>query len=372
MKNRTMSLLILASLGGILTTAGCSDGKREAGAPGTSPTTVKGVTVEPVRQQELAEQLEAVGTVKAVNIAVVAARIAGAVTNVPVKEGDRVRKGQLLATLEATETTAGAAAAQAGAEEAKRALDEALARKKLADATFQRYSRLFSEQAVTRQEFETRQTEQEVAAEGVARAESRLSQARSTARAATTMADYTRVVAPINGVVTNKAVDRGATVFPGVPLMTVEGEGEYRLEVQAPESIKQRIVVGQSVEVKLDGSDQTRSGRIVEVVPIVDPASRTFVTKIAVTGKGLRTGGYGRAFFPAGTVKGLLVPAGAIVDRGALTSLWVVDSKEIARMRLVKTGRRIGDRIEVLAGLSDGERIVTKGVEKVIDGAKVE
>ena len=356
----------------VLTAVGCTGGNTGAPLPEGTHLKIKGVVLETVQSRDVAERQEAVGTVKAVTSAVIAARVAGTVTQLACQEGDRVRKGQLLGMIEASETAAGAAAAQAGVEEAKRALEEFQSRKKLADATFQRYSRLYAEQAVTRQEFEIRQSEQEVAATGVTRAEHRLTQARESARAAGIVADYSRVIAPIGGLVTAKAVDRGASVFPGMQLLTIEEESGFRLEVQAPETLLGRISVGQAVDVSIDGSSTIQNGRTAEIVPLVDPASRTFVVKVSLPGKGIRSGSYGRAFFPVGSTKGLLVPKAALIERGALTSLWVIDSRNNVRMRLVKPGRQIGDRVEVLSGLSEGERIAVGNMEKLTDGAEVE
>jgi len=368
-RSGVVNVVLLAGI--LMLTSGCTKGEHDRAVPAV-PTPVKGLVVDTVRMQDVAERQEMVGTVKAVNSSVIAARVAGTVTALMVKEGDRVKKGQVLGNIEAVETLASAAAAQAGVEEARRALDEALSRKKLADATFQRYSRLFSEQAVTRQEYETRQTEQEVASQGVSRAESRLTQARESARAAVTVAAYTKITAPLAGVIANKAIDRGATVFPGMPLMTVEGEGGFLLEVQAPETLKGRINTGKAIEVVMDGMTAPEAGRVVEIVPTIDPASRTFTVKVSVAGKGLRSGSYGKVFVPVGHVKGIVVPKKALVERGALTSVWVVDPQNIIRMRLVKAGRQIGEQVEILAGLSEGERIVVSGVEKASDGGKAE
>jgi RND family efflux transporter MFP subunit len=363
--------LMPLALAALLTIAGCGAGSRNETVPAANPQIVKGITVEQLQLAELAEQHEAVGTVKALNSAVVSARIAGVITTMNVKEGDRVVKGRVLATIEANEVSAAAAAAGAGVEEAKQALEEALSRKKLSDATLQRYQKLFAEQAVTRQEFESRQTEQEVAYRGVTRAESRLVLARESARGAEATANYTRIVAPINGTVVARMADRGATVFPGMPILTIEEDSGFRLEVQVPESLKGKVSVGEAVDVSL-GSLPIQKGRVVEAVPIVDPGSRTFTAKIALSAKGVRSGEYGRVFFPVGTIKGITAPKGALVERGALNSVWVVDSANIARMRLVKPGKTVGERVEILSGLTPGERIVVKGMEKVTDGVKVE
>ncbi|OHB32747.1 MAG: efflux transporter periplasmic adaptor subunit [Desulfuromonadaceae bacterium GWB2_53_15] len=365
-----MALGLMATL----SVAGCSAKQHEAGKkPGTAATVVKGTTIETVKSAAIAETLEVVGTVQARTSAVVSTRIPGTVSVLRVREGDRVKKGQLLAQLDAQENQATAAVAFAGIDEARHGLDEALSRKKLADTTFERYHRLFNEQAVTRQEFDTRQSEKELAAQGVARAEARLKQAQEGSRAATTMSDYTRIVAPISGIITSKQVDLGATVFPAQPLMTIEDEGSYQLELAVPESQATRIKAGTAVLVTLDALDASFRANIAEIVPTADPASRTFLAKIKLTQKGLKSGMFGRGALNLGTtVNGITVPQKSVVERGALTSLWVLDKDSIARMRLVKTGKTVGERVEILSGLSDGEKVVVGGVEKVSEGAKVE
>jgi hypothetical protein len=105
---------------------------------------------------------------------------------------------------------------------------------------------------------------------------------------------------------------------------------------------------------------------------MVDPASRTFTVKIDVQGGGLRSGSYGKALFRVGSRQGIAVPAAAIVERGALTSVWAVSREGIARLRLVKLGQAVGSRVEVLSGLTAGERIVIAGTDRVTDGVKVE
>jgi RND family efflux transporter MFP subunit len=353
----------------ILCVTGC--GKHEvAPAAQAPPVVVHGASVAAVAAEAIPEVQEAVGTVRARNSAQVAARVAGSVSGVYVKEGDRIPRGKLLVAIEAAESGAAAAGAASGVVEAQRGVDEARSRRKLAAATFERYRRLFEEQAVTRQEFEQRQMEQEVAAQGVARAEAKLGQSREGARAAGTVAGYGRVLSPISGVVVAKTVEAGQTVFPGAPLVTVEGDGGFRLEVAAGAGLLGHVKQGDQVGVAFEGAPVT--GRVSEIVPLVDPVSRTFTVKVDIPEKGVRSGTYGRVFFPTGTRQGIAVPATAVVERGSLTSVWIVSKEGIARLRLVKLGRPLGDRVEVVSGLSAGERIVTLGAEKVSDGVKVE
>lgn len=338
----------------MLNLAGCShDDKEEK----EQPPVVKGLTLEKVALATLPEQFEASGTVKAKNAAQLAARISGTVSEIHAQEGDRVQRGSLLVTLVALESTSGAS-------EAAHAVEEALARKRLADVTYGRFVKLYQEQAVTGQELDTRRAERDMADQALARA-------REAARSAAAVAGYTRIIAPISGVVTAKAVDPGSTVFPGMPLLTIEEEGRYRLELAVPETLRGKVALGASVPVFLDGSNGSSTGTVVEIVPKVDPVSRTVTVKLDIPATGRQSGQFGRALLPVGEKQGLLVPKTAVLERGQLTFIWVVDDGNIARMRLVKPGNAMAERIEILAGLSAGERIVVGGMEKVTDGAQV-
>ncbi|MRR33940.1 efflux RND transporter periplasmic adaptor subunit [bacterium] len=346
------SILIAAILAGI---TGCSDPVRE---DRVERPVVKGVTLERVELVSVPEQFAASGTVRAKNSAQLSARISGTVSAVHAKPGDRVGRGTLLLTLEAVESTAGAAGAA-------HAVEEALARKKLADVTFERFARLYEEQAVTRQELDTRRADRDLADRGLARA-------REAARSARAVEGYTRITSPVSGIVTARPVDLGMTVFPGMPLITVEELEGFRLEITAPQSLLGKVQTGQIVPVSFDDGTENVSGTVVEIVPRVDPLSRTFIVKLDIPSTGLRSGRFGRALFPIGERRGILVPRTALVERGQLSSVWTVDRGNVASMRLVKPGPVRGDRVEILAGLGAGERIVVGGVEKVTDGARIE
>lgn len=370
---RNYILLVTTLLTVALSSAGCTK-KHDAGKAENAPVAVvKGVSLETVKLAAMPEVMDVVGSVRARTSAVVSTRIAGSISVLRVREGDRVRKGQLLAQLDARENQANAAVATSAVDEARRGVDEALSRKKLADTTFDRYQNLYKEQAVSRQEFDVRQTEKDVASQGVARAESRLKQSQEGAKAATTLSDYTKIIAPISGVVASKQADLGATVFPGQPLMTIEDDGSYQLELALPENVANKVKLGSLLQVTLDAVGSSFSARIAEIVPTADPASRTFVAKIALTQQGLKSGMFGRGAVSLGTsVNGITLPKKAVVEHGALTSVWAVDKENSAHMRIVKVGRQTGERVEILAGLSEGDRVVVAGVEKVTEGARVE
>jgi len=350
-----------------------SCGRKERSAEEKPVTVLKDVAVELVKQESLPEVLEVVGTVRSRTAAMISPRIAGVIAVMRVKEGDRVKKGEVMARLDALENQANALAAVNAVEEARRALDESIARKHLAVTQFERYRNLLTGDVVSRQDFEVKETEKELALQGVARAEARLKQAQEQSKGAGIVADYTRIVAPISGIITSRTADLGSTVFPSQPLFTIEDENGYQLELAIPESMATRIRPGSAVQITLDSLGSSFAARIVEIVPAADPASRTYTAKVPLAQQGLKSGMFGRGAVALGTaVNSISVPKKSVVERGAMNSVWVVDSGNIARLRLVKIGRAINERVEILSGLSAGERVVVSGVEKVSDGAKVE
>lgn len=365
------SVLISAMLGIIILTA-CGK-KEQSAAPDKGTPPLKGAVVETVKVESLEESFEAVGTVRSRTTSIVSPRIPGVIAVMAAKEGSRVKKGDILARLDAMENQANAAAAEGAVEDARRALDESRARRTLADTQFERYQRLFKSDVISRQEFEIKGTEKELALQGLARAEARLKQAQEQSTGAGAIAGYTRITAPISGIITSRQADLGATVFPGQPLFTIEDESGYQLELAIPESLSPKVVSGSSVQVTLDAIGSSFSARIADIVPATDPMSRTFTAKIPLNQKGLKSGMFGRgAITPGTSVAGMTLPKGAIIERGALTSVWVLDSENIVKMRIVKAGKAIGKRIEILSGLAAGERVVVGGLDKVREGVKVE
>jgi multidrug efflux system membrane fusion protein len=121
-------------------------------------------------------------------------------------------------------------------------------------------------------------------------------------------------------------------------------------------------------------------GRVTEIVPASDPGSRSSTVKIDLfdvkgssgSQAALRSGLYGKARFSIGRKQILQVPLKAILQRGQLVSVFVVDSSQVLHLRLIKTGKQYGDQLEVLSGLNDGDRIVVEGIERVKEGDRIE
>jgi RND family efflux transporter MFP subunit len=205
----------------------------------------------------------------------------------------------------------------------------------------------------------------------------RIDQAKADAANAEVFLSYTKILSPIDGIVTAKPAEVGQMASPGTPILTVEDDSHYRLEVLVEESRIGRIHLGDPVRVSIDALGQKpMEGRVSEIVPSLDPASRSFIVKVDLQSPEaptvFRSGLFGKARFNTGTKKVLTVPLQSVLERGQLTFVYVVDPAKIARMRLIQTGKTYGDRVEVLSGLSEGDQVILEPLSAVKDGAAVE
>lgn len=365
------------------------------------PVTTVNVPIETVSQTGMVEQYPAVGTVTAQTSTLVASKIMGQVTAVKVKEGDLVKAGQPLVEIDQRDVAAQMRKTDAGISEVNQALAEvdkniqaaelgkqaAEANSVAATAMFQRYQTLLERKSVSQQEFDEVNARYKTALAETARAaamieaarakrsqlEARLEQVKADQSGVQVMASFATLTAPMSGVITMKAVEVGTMAVPGMPLLRVETGDNFRLEATVEESRLAQITVGKEVPVQVDALGKTQlTGKVAEIVPAADPGSRSFLVKVELpTNAALRSGMYGKALFPIGEKKSLSVPQTAVIERGQLTSVFVLDEKGIAHLRLVKTGKVTGDRVEILSGINAGEQIVARETEKVKEGNRV-
>ncbi|HET9011077.1 MAG TPA: efflux RND transporter periplasmic adaptor subunit [Gemmatimonadaceae bacterium] len=338
----------------------------------------------------MASRFEAGGIVRASVTTLVASRVMAPVTAVHVRPGDRVRRGATLVTLDAREIDANrtrAAATSTSAAESVRAAEADLRSTEsavvLARATHDRIQGLFAKRSATAQE-----VDQTVAALSAAEAQAeaaraRLSAATATRDAARAGADSARInatysvlVAPFDGIVTERRVDPGALATPGAPLVTVEDASTFRLEVPIDEARSGFVAPGQQVEVRVDepsapAAAEWLRGRIAEIARL-DPASHTFVVKIDLpSGACTRSGLFGRARFSGPARRALVVPRSAVIPRAQLSFVYLVDADSRARLRAISAGAEDGDRREVLAGVHEKDAVVAAPPPSLTDGVRV-
>jgi len=358
--------------------AGCST-RRAAAAPAGALEPIA-VTVAEVAMTDVARPIESGGVVQARTTATITARILAPVREVRVSPGDLVYKGDTLIVLDGDDLAAAARAARAaalaaeqGAKAAAAALQAAEAGLTLARASHDRVAGLQAKRSATAQELDDATAALRGAEARVAGASAQVLQAASaveTARAAGDQASATRafatITAPFDGVITSKMVEPGNIASPGIPLLRLEDTSGFRLEVRLDESRAGHIRKGDPVAVLLGAGITSINGTVAEVSRAVDADARAFLVKIALPDEsGLRSGEFGKARFAGTPHRALTVPASAIVRRGQLSSVFVVD-QGLARVRLVNLSEH-----EVLAGLTESELVILSPPAGVTDGRRV-
>jgi len=379
-----MRFILLPLFASIAMLSGC--GGTEPQPKGASTAPAIAVQTATVSTEQWPDVYEATGTVRARTAAVLSSKVMAYVRQVAVQVGDRVQEGQLLVTLDAQDLDTKVRSAEAAEAEVMSAVPEAdsgvagaKANLDLAQSTFQRMQELASRKSISSQEFDeasarlkAAQAAYEMARAKRGQLDSKRASVQQEIRGASIMRDYTRISAPFSGVVTAKSVEPGNLAAPGAPLLTVEREGAYRLEASVDESRLPFVKAGQAVDVALESLDRRFTAHVSEIVPSVDAASRTYIVKIDLPAMpNLRSGMFGRAMFPLGTRKVATIPPPAMVEHGQLQSVFVIEDG-CARTRLITTGERRQSAVEVLSGLSEGEKLVSPVPAGLTDGARVE
>jgi RND family efflux transporter MFP subunit len=351
--------------------AGCHGG--ESAATPAATQTVEARIVES-QQQQVPLGLSSTGTVHARESAVVSAQVMGRIQQVLVHEGDSVRAGQTLVVLDDAALHASVEQAQAGVKAAQNAQVAAQTNAALAASTLDRYKQLQSEKSVSPQEMDEVSRRAEAAAANLEAVRAQTDAARAQENGARTMMSYTRLVAPFAGVVTARMADPGTMAAPGVPLLQVDQAGALQLQASVDESAISAIHKGMKVPVAIDGgSPGNLAGTVAEIVPAADPSSHSFLVKIDLpSSTQMRAGMYGTAMFANGTKQAILIPRSAVVSRGSLSCAYVLDSQGIAQLRYLTLGSPQGDLVEVLSGVSAGEKLVDAPSDRDIAGKRIE
>jgi RND family efflux transporter MFP subunit len=362
---RVLALLI-AAVG-----AGCSS---ERSPSANTAERVTDVSIAVAESTTLPDQLEAVGTVRASQTADLASQIAGSILEVRVHEGDRVRAGQILAVIDDSLARTAADQAIAAQESAQQALSAAESQYALAESTLERYRELYQKKEISAHQFDQVRTSAEAAGAQRDLASAELARATAALAQARVSLGYAHVEAPFAGLVTQRQVDPGTFASIGLPLLTLEETSRYRLEATADEDDIRAIHLGGHADVVIDSlGTATLSGVVTRIVPSADPASRSFLVKIDLSADArLRSGLFGRALFLRGTRTALVIPKSAVVDRGQMQAVYVIDANNIATLRYVTVGNPLGQQIEVLSGLETGERVAAAPGERQLAGKRVE
>ncbi len=363
--------------------------KPEASAPAAEkPRTVS------VERRTFPLLIEQVGTVRAMSEAQVSSRIMAQVREIPVREGDLVAAGDgkenpatVLAVLDDAEIRARAAQAESQVTAAARGVEIARARlvatraqvesaranREKVASDHRRTEDLYRSRAATGQQLEHARAQKDMveaqlrallkevqAAESeIGRSLAQKQQAESALREAQAMLDHTVIRAPFSGKVLRKTVDVGDMAMPGKPLFLIDSPLRPELHFHLSESVQPNLLVGQELDVRIDALGRSLSGRLREIQPRSDPATRTMLAKVSLPpDRDLVNGMFGSVQIPQGEYRAMVIPRVAVQEVGQLPLVNVVHPERGPERRFITLGPVHGELVEVLSGLDEGEEVV--------------
>ncbi len=382
-------------LGLLVAVSAAACGGDSARTPEADDTTPVAVTIDTAALTPFADSFESGGTLVARQTAIISSRVLAPVLRVAVQPGAAVRRGQVLVELDAEQMTAGAAGATSSLEAARasvRAAESEMAAAEaglaLARASHTRIARLHQDRSATALELDEavsalRQAEARVAAvtAQVEAGKRSVDAATAGAQVATITRGWATLTAPFDGRVVTRHVDPGTTVAPGQPLVTIEATGAQsglQMDVRLDATRASGLSLGQTAEMRVEtgGTSAWAPARITRIAR-VDPASHSFIVTLepvagaSATAGSWQSGYFGRARFAGPSTERLTVPESAIVTRGQLSFVYLVGADMHARLRIISSGDASNGRVEVLSGLSAGDRVVVNPPATLVDGKKV-
>lgn len=332
-----------------------------ADAPAAAASAVKPaltVALTPVKAESWPQLLSATGSLAAWREVQVGSELGGQrIQQVSVELGQRVHKGQLLAQLQSASVAADLAASRAGLLEAEATAREAV-------STAARLKTLAGTDAVSAQQLEQAQA-------AAAGAEARAAAAKARVQADELRLSYTRIVAPVDGIVSSKEAVEGALPQAGQLLFSLIRDGRLEWRAEVPASELAQLQAGQKVRVLPAGGTQPLEGKVRVVAPTVDATTRLGRVLVDLSGSpSARAGMFARGDFVLGDANVLTVPQTALLLRDGFAFVFKLEGSKVRQVK-VELGRRQGDRVEIRHGLKATDKVVAQGVGFLADGDTV-
>lgn len=346
MNVKKLAIPILALAGLALTIAWMAGAFRDKLAPGLEPPEAVAASGAYTVVREAIEVHEPVpASVGARQATTISSRTLARITEVTVRAGDSVTKGQLLIALERSEL-------ESRLQQTTEQLGSVSARLTEARQSLQRAEQLYAQKLVAAAVLdEARANHDALTAD--------LAGARQAVREAEVALSYSEIRSPIEGRVVERFAEPGDTASPGDKLLALYNPNSMRVEAAVREGLALRLELGQELQVEIPATGSRLAAQIEELVPAADPGSRSFMVKAQVDYAGtLLPGMYARMLIPAGSENLLLVPADRVVEYGQLEIVWVASDGHVDR-RFIRTGQEVRPgMLDVLAGLVEGEQVV--------------
>lgn len=289
-------------------------------------------------------------------------RIMGQISAIHVKNGDKVKQGQLLIQIRNNDLLAKQAQLKANKKEASTAFESA-------EKDLKRYEALHATNSASNKELEDMQTRFRMAkarVDAISQMEKELEE----------NLRYSSIRAPYSGVITNRFAEVGDLANPGMPLLSIENASQWKVIARIPEADISKINLNDSVQVNFKAVNRTFKGQIIEINPSTSHAGNQYEAKVLVyipdnCNARLYSGMYANVLFEYGTQERILIPQSALVRRGQLTGLYAVSQTGNALLRWVNTGKNYNNKVEILSGLTHGEQYIQRAEGKLFDGALV-
>ncbi len=308
-----------------------------------------------------ANQITSSGKIEAKNSANLSTRVMGNVTKLHVEVGEKVRKGQQLLTINSADLLAKRSQVEASIVQANSALRNA-------EKDYERFKTLFEKESASEKELDDITTRYEIA-------KANLDAAQQMKREVDVQFTYTNVKAPFDGVVINTFVKAGDMANPGMPLVSVEGTGDFQSVALVSESDISKVKVDMQANVVVKSLNQEFEGKVTEVSPSAKNTGGQYIVKVDFDGAGenVLPGMFVNVQFSAnGAADGnVFIPAEALIRQGQLTGIYTIGNNQTAILRWLRIGSVSGGSVEVLSGLRPDELYVVSAAGKLFNGAKI-
>ena len=350
-------LLTITTVSFFITSCGSQDKKAVADdSPAIS------VKVSQVAVNGNSPFLSVSGKIQATNSADLSTRMMGYVNKVHVNVGDKVRKGQLLVSINNSDLQAKRAQVNAGITEATAAFNHAL-------KDYNRFKNLFADNSASQKEMDDMTANFEMA-------KARLEAANQMKNEVNAQFAYSNITAPFGGTVTSKNVEAGNMANPGMSLISLETPGHFEVMAMVPETEISEIKKGSTVDVLVKSINRTLKGKVTEVSTSAKNTGGQYLVKIGLdkTDANVLSGMFTTVQFPIerkATSTMVLIPTEAIVTNGQLSGVYTVSQSNTAMLRWLRLGRTFGDQVEVLSGLNSDEAYIVSAEGKLFNGAKI-
>lgn len=319
------------------------------------------VKVAKAAKNELGNTISASGSIEASNSTNLSTRMMGFVTNLPVKVGQKVKKGQLLISINNADLNAKKAQVEASITQAKSALENA-------EKDYNRFKALFEKNSASQKELDDMTTRFEMA-------KANYEAANQMKKEVLAQYAYSNITAPFDGIVTNTFIKEGDMANPGMPLVAVEGAKNFEATVMVSESDIAKLKQDSEAAITVKSLGKVFTGKVTEISKSAKNTAGQFIVKVQLDNASddVYPGMFVNVNFSdsSESQSGVTMAESSIVRNGQLSGVYVVSAEKVAILRWLRLGKSANGQVEVLSGLKAGETYIASADGKLYNGAKV-